>query len=133
MTTTIEELLHRIEVLEYRVKELEKRSPRSKFVPPLYEDVAAYILEGARKKNNCSWTLQQIREVAVEFVDFYESKGWKVGNAPMKDWQAAIRRWVRTNHKEQSQKSKSNGAKSQHSDLASVSQRAIEFITHGSN
>ena len=28
-----------------------------------------------------------------EFVAFYESKGWKVGNAPMKDWKAAVITW----------------------------------------
>jgi hypothetical protein len=27
------------------------------------------------------------------FVDFYEAKGWKVGNTPMKDWKAAVRTW----------------------------------------
>jgi hypothetical protein len=27
------------------------------------------------------------------FVDFYASKGWKVGNQPMKDWKAAVRTW----------------------------------------
>lgn len=27
--------------------------------------------------------------------DFYASKGWKVGSAPMKDWKAAIRNWKR--------------------------------------
>ena len=27
------------------------------------------------------------------FIDFYESKGWKVGKTPMKDWRAAIRTW----------------------------------------
>ena len=32
---------------------------------------------------------------AESFVDFYASNGWKVGNAPMKDWKAAARRWVR--------------------------------------
>jgi hypothetical protein len=26
-------------------------------------------------------------------VAFYESKGWKVGNQPMKDWKAAVRTW----------------------------------------
>lgn len=32
---------------------------------------------------------------AQAFWDFYESKGWKVGNQGMKDWQAAVRNWVR--------------------------------------
>lgn len=27
------------------------------------------------------------------FCDFYESKGWLVGRAPMKDWRAAVRTW----------------------------------------
>jgi hypothetical protein len=27
------------------------------------------------------------------FLDFYESKGWKVGNQSMKDWKAAVRTW----------------------------------------
>ena len=30
---------------------------------------------------------------AQAFVDFYAAKGWKVGNAPMKDWKAAVRTW----------------------------------------
>jgi hypothetical protein len=32
------------------------------------------------------------------FVDFYESKGWKVGNSPMKSWQAAVRTWVKRSY-----------------------------------
>jgi hypothetical protein len=27
------------------------------------------------------------------FVDFYASKGWRVGNQQMKDWKAAVRTW----------------------------------------
>lgn len=29
------------------------------------------------------------------FVDFYASKGWKVGNSTMKDWKASVRGWIR--------------------------------------
>jgi hypothetical protein len=32
------------------------------------------------------------------FCDFYESKGWKVGQTPMKDWRAAVRTWKRSNY-----------------------------------
>lgn len=44
----------------------------------------------------------EIREYCLErgngidpqrFFDFYEAKGWRVGNQPMKDWQAAVRTW----------------------------------------
>ena len=30
---------------------------------------------------------------AEAFVAFYDSKGWKVGNAPMKSWKAAVVTW----------------------------------------
>lgn len=33
------------------------------------------------------------------FYDYQESKGWKVGTAPMKDWQAALRTWKRNGEK----------------------------------
>lgn len=30
---------------------------------------------------------------SVNFINFYESKGWMVGKSPMKSWQAAVRTW----------------------------------------
>lgn len=33
---------------------------------------------------------------AEMFFDFYESKGWKIGKYPMKDWKAAVRTWERS-------------------------------------
>ena len=56
-------------------------APPRRFTPPTVEDVRAYCKE---------------RGNAVDperFVDFYESKGWRVGNQPMKDWKAAVRTW----------------------------------------
>lgn len=55
-----------------------------RFVKPKVEEIAAYIKE----KN-------YIGIDAEQFFDFYESKGWKVGKSPMKDWRAAVRTWVR--------------------------------------
>ena len=56
--------------------------PKGKrFVAPTVEEVKAYCLE---RKNGLD---------AQAFVDFYASKGWKVGNNPMKDWKAAVRTW----------------------------------------
>ena len=37
---------------------------------------------------------------AEAFCDFYEAKGWRVGNNPMKNWQAAVRTWERRNKSE---------------------------------
>ena len=32
---------------------------------------------------------------ASTFFDHYQSNGWKVGRAEMKDWRAAVRNWAR--------------------------------------
>jgi len=32
---------------------------------------------------------------ADKIFDYYESKGWKVGSAAMKDWKATVRNWIR--------------------------------------
>ena len=58
--------------------------PRAKFAPPTLEQVRAYIAERNSPVD------------PEEFVDFYASKGWKVGREPMRDWKAACRnaeRW----------------------------------------
>lgn len=53
----------------------------SKFIPPTDEEVAAYVAGKGYHFN------------PAQFVPHYQSKGWKVGNQPMKDWRAACRTW----------------------------------------
>lgn len=52
-----------------------------RFIKPTVEEVTEYCNERGNKINPQS------------FVDWNESKGWRVGNSPMKDWKAAIRTW----------------------------------------
>ena len=56
-----------------------------RFTPPSVADVEAYCLERGNSVD------------PERFVDFYTSKGWKVGKEPMKDWKAAVRTWEKTN------------------------------------
>ena len=56
---------------------------RARFRAPSTEEVAAYCSESSLALD------------AQAFVDFYASKGWKVGRSPMKDWKAAARNWAR--------------------------------------
>ena len=58
-----------------------ERTPAKRFVKPTAEEVRAYCAERGNHVD------------AQAFVDFYAAKGWKVGNAPMKDWRAAVRTW----------------------------------------
>ena len=57
------------------------RKALKRFAPPTVEEVETYCRE---RRNGLD---------AHHFVDFYASKGWKVGNQPMKDWQACVRTW----------------------------------------
>lgn len=59
----------------------QQESKAKRFTRPSVEEVRAYCEE---RGNGVS---------AEAFVDFYGSKGWKVGNSPMKDWRAAVRTW----------------------------------------
>ena len=55
--------------------------PPKSFTRPTVVEVKAYCDE---RKNNVN---------PQTFVDFYSSKGWKVGAQPMKDWKACVRTW----------------------------------------
>lgn len=57
------------------------KQKNAKFTPPTDEDVAAYVSEKGYHFD------------PAQFVSFYQSKGWRVGNEPMKDWRAACRTW----------------------------------------
>ena len=62
---------------------LDKDSSKGRFTPPTLSEVEEYIQE------------KNYHIDAEQFIDFYQSKGWKVGSNPMKDWKAAVRTWER--------------------------------------
>lgn len=62
-------------------KDVEVKKKRKVFKKPTLEEVQSYCNE---RKNSVD---------AQRFIDFYESKGWKVGRNPMKDWKACVRTW----------------------------------------
>ena len=54
----------------------------TRFTPPTPEEVTAYAKEHGYQVDG------------HRFHDFYASKGWQVGQSPMKDWKAAVRNWA---------------------------------------
>ncbi|MBR2400164.1 MAG: hypothetical protein IKB03_00200 [Tidjanibacter sp.] len=64
-------------------RDLERKSGK-RFSPPSLIDVRNYLEE-----------IDYRTITAEQFVDYYESVGWKVGGKPMQDWRAAIRQWQR--------------------------------------
>ena len=65
---------------------------KARFTPPTAEEVERYAAE------------KGLAIDAQRFVDFYTSKGWRVGSSPMKDWRAACRNWCARNAKDPPQK-----------------------------
>ncbi len=61
-----------------------KEVATSRFAPPNLDEVKAYCTERANKVD------------AERFMDFYASKGWMVGKNKMKDWQACVRTWEKS-------------------------------------
>ena len=59
----------------------EPKENSTRFTKPTGEEVQEYCNE---RNNGIN---------AQHFVDFYESRGWKIGNSSMKDWKAAVRTW----------------------------------------
>ena len=60
-----------------------KKESAAEFVRPSTAEVAAYM------------SAQGTPIDAARFVDYYEAKGWSVGNAQMRDWRAVARMWAR--------------------------------------
>lgn len=59
---------------------------KPKFTPPLTDEVVNQIVFEKGFDN------ERANIIANNFIDFYASKGWKVGKEMMKDWKAALRR-----------------------------------------
>ena len=55
----------------------------NRFVKPTVEEIQTYCQEKNKLVD------------AERFWNFYESKGWKVGKNPMKDWRAAVCNWAK--------------------------------------
>jgi len=54
------------------------------FIIPSVSEISNYCLE---RKNSVD---------SKKFFDFYQSKGWMIGKNKMKDWQAAVRNWEKS-------------------------------------
>lgn len=64
-----------------------------RFQRPSVDDIRAYCRERGNSVD------------PEAFYDYYESNGWKVGRAAMKDWRAAVRTWEKNRFEKNNKKS----------------------------
>lgn len=65
----------------YAKKLFEMRKNKEVFCPPDVAEVQAYVEKNGYQVN------------AETFVDFYDSRSWRVGSTPITNWQATVRLW----------------------------------------
>ena len=80
-------------VINNKEKSIKEKPKRDRFVPPTESQLLEYCIEANLNIDTSA------------FIDFYSSKGWKVGSQSMKDWKAAARNWAR---RDRDKKPKSN-------------------------
>lgn len=62
---------------------------KKKFMKPTSIEIQAFI---EKEFNRDEFSAAGL---ADNIFLYYQSKGWVVGKSPMKDWQAAVRRWLK--------------------------------------
>ena len=83
--------------LEIELDTKANKSPTKakRFVKPTLSEIKQYCIE---RNNNVD---------AQHFFDYYESNGWRVGKNSMKNWQAAVRTWERSEYRKPNSKKNS--------------------------
>lgn len=80
---------------------------RKRFTAPTYDDVLNFMIEINGLAKNV-FTHDRLITESKNFFNHYESVGWVVGRAKMKDWHAAIRKWLNNSVKFEKQNIKSH-------------------------
>ena len=66
-----------------------KATSKKRFQKPSVEQVSAYMISRG-------FDIGKASDQAEAFVDHFEANGWRIGGrAPMKNWRAAVRTWIR--------------------------------------
>ena len=90
---------------EEKTEKLPKNKKVQTFEKPTVEEIQAYCIVRINGVD------------ARSFFDFYESKGWKVGTAKMKDWKASVRTWEQRQKNESTQKNATGALWGKESDI----------------
>lgn len=93
-----------------------KTNKGGRFTPPSVEQVMEY----------CNHRQNGIN--AQNFIDFYQSKGWKVGNSKMKDWKASVRTWETNNKIRNEQNADKRNSKSEYAKLNSDYNKSTSLL-----
>ena len=94
---------------------------RKRFEKPTLSEIKQYCIERGNKVD------------AQHFFDYYESNGWKVGKNSMKNWQAAVRTWERSEYRKPATTKKSNTEQTLDAIYKVMNESEVEYGESGCN
>lgn len=83
----------------------------SNFIPPDINEIITYITE---KKLLDQKSISTIKKSGEMFLDYYSSRGWKIGKHKMKNWKKALNNWCKRDWVLDNKKSKIEDAVQAH-------------------
>lgn len=75
--------------------EEEEKPKQKRFVKPTLQEITEVMAVKIREKYGSNVADTLINDQAENFLNYYESNGWKVGKNPMKNWHCAVANWIK--------------------------------------
>jgi hypothetical protein len=73
----------------------EEKPKQKRFVKPTLQEIIEVMAVKIREKYGSNVQDSLINDQAENFLNYYESNGWKVGKNPMKNWHCAVANWIK--------------------------------------
>ena len=73
----------------------EEKPKQKRFVKPTLQEITEVMAVKIREKYGASVADTLINDQAENFLNYYESNGWRVGKNPMKNWHCAVANWIK--------------------------------------
>ena len=92
--TSIPPAVSNVPAVQPQVQE-EEKPKQKRFVKPTLQEVTEVMAVKIREKYGSNVQDALINDQAENFLNYYESNGWKVGKNPMKNWHCAVANWIK--------------------------------------
>lgn len=92
--TSIPPAVNQVPAVQTPVQE-EEKPKQKRFVKPTLQEITEVMAVRIREKYGSNVQDALINDQAENFLNYYESNGWKVGKNPMKNWHCAIGNWIK--------------------------------------
>jgi hypothetical protein len=73
----------------------EEKPKQKRFVKPTLQEITEVMAVKIREKYGSNVQDALINDQAENFLNYYESNGWRVGKNPMKNWHCAVANWIK--------------------------------------